>query len=58
VISEYDQTYRITPTVQNRLKQRYSVHEVTRLAALQGYSVTEEILPDGTINLVCTGYSY
>jgi hypothetical protein len=42
----------------NRIKQRYTVNEAKHLAALQGYTITEENLPDGTVNLLCTGYSY
>lgn len=40
---------------QNLLKQRYAVHEARYLATLQGYSVDEITLADGTVQLVCNG---
>jgi hypothetical protein len=41
----------------NAIKQRYAVNEAKRLARLQGYSLQEQALPDGSVRLVCTSYA-
>jgi len=41
----------------NKIKQRYAVNEAKRLARLQGYSLQEQALPDGSVRLVCTSYA-
>lgn len=42
----------------DRVKQRYTLHEAKRIASLQGYSLQEKTLSDGTIQLICTSTSY
>jgi len=39
-----------------KIKQRYALHELRRQAKLNGYSIQEKYLDDGTITLVCTQY--
>jgi len=58
VISEYDQSFQFRPERQGTLKQRYTLHETKRVASLQGYSLAESVLPDGTIQLICTSNGY
>lgn len=58
IISEYDQGYTFRSDKLGTLKQRYTLHETKRVAALQGYSLAESILPDGTIQLICTSNGY
>lgn len=40
----------------SKLKQRYTLHEAKRLARLQGYTLTEQSMPDGSIRLTCSQY--
>jgi hypothetical protein len=39
-----------------KLKQRYTLHEAKRLARLQGYTLTETTMQDGSIRLTCSQY--
>lgn len=39
-----------------QIKQRYALREVRRAAAARGYTVSEQSMPDGTIQVVCNRY--
>lgn len=58
IISDYDRGFRFDDEKQKSLKQRYTLHETKRLASLQGYSLQEQVLADGTIRLTCTSIGY
>jgi hypothetical protein len=58
IISDFDNSRNFDLCIQQSLKQRYTLHETKRLAALQGYSLQEQVLADGTIRLTCTSLGY
>jgi hypothetical protein len=51
IVSEYDQTYKFTEDVMNKLRQKYAYIEIKRRAKSQGYCVTEQPGSNGTIRL-------
>jgi hypothetical protein len=55
-ISEYDQRHRFNETLQNRIKQEYSVAAVTRQARALGRTVERCQRQDGTVELRIRGY--
>lgn len=50
-ISEYDSRATFTPTVQAKLKARYSYHAVVGAAKRKGYAVAQETSTDGKIKI-------
>ena len=53
IVSDYDSGSNFGDRVQNRLKQSYAKHELTRMARAKGYNVQEQQNSDGSIRLVC-----
>ena len=55
-ISEYDGRHRFNAEVQNRIKQEYAYHAVTRQQSALGRTVERRMLDAGEIEVVIGGY--
>ena len=55
-ISEYDGRHRFNPETQNRIKQEYAYHAVSRQQRALGRTVQRRELENGEIEVVIGGY--
>ena len=55
-ISEYDARHRFNPETQNRIKQEYAYHAVSRQQRAMGRTVQRRELENGEIEVVIGGY--
>ena len=55
-ISEYDARHRFNPEMQNRIKQEYAYHAVSRQQQAMGRTVQRRELENGEIEVVIGGY--
>jgi hypothetical protein len=55
-ISEFDSRHRFSPALQNRIKQEYAYHAVSRQQRALGRTIERRLLEGGEIEVVIGGY--